>query len=100
MMIGFYVSNGFFRSFLFACSNRTHTERLRAIAEQYQRFGSDIGKLIVILSGQKDDLVLVNDSLRTINAFDRAFAIDDKKGLRGLMIVHGSAISRLKIKHP
>src|SRR5262245_64222347 len=96
----FCGSNDFFRRLLFARPNRTYTERFRAIAEEDQRFGSDIGKLVVIFSGEKDDLVLLNDSLRTINAFNRALAIDDQKGLRGLMIVHGSTIPRLKIKHP
>src|SRR5215475_12160097 len=96
----FYGSNAFFRRLLFAGSNRTYTERFGAIAEKDQRFGSDIGKLIVILSGEKDDLVLLNNSFRTINAFDGALAIDDQKSLRGLMIVHGSTIPGLKIKHP
>ena len=75
-------SNAFFRRLLFAGSNRTYTEWFGAIAEEDQRFGSDIGKLIVVLSGEKDDLVLLNNSLCAINAFDRALAIDDQKGLR------------------
>src|SRR5262249_31028362 len=96
----FYGLSSFFRGLLFARSNWTHAKGLRAIAEEYQRFGADIGKLIVVLSVEKDDLVLLNNSLCAINAFDRALAIDDQKSLRGLMIVHGSTIPRLKIKHP
>src|SRR5262245_921915 len=78
----FYGLSSFFRGLLFARSNWTHAKGLRAIAEEYQRFGPDIGKLIVVLSGEKDDLVFLNNLLCAINAFDRALAIDDQKGLR------------------
>src|SRR5215813_6806701 len=96
----FYGLSSFFRGLLFARSNWTHAKGFRPIAEEYQRFGPDIGKLIVVLSGEKDDLVFPNNSLSAINAFNRALAIDNQKRLRGLMIVHGSAIPWLKIKHP
>ena len=86
--------------FFFSRSYRTNTEGLRSITEQDQRAGPHIGKLIIVFSGEENDFVFLHNPLLSIDRLNGALAVDNEKCFRRLVIVHGSAVTRLEVKEP
>jgi hypothetical protein len=48
-------------------------EGFGAIAHEHKRFGADVGDLVVVLGAEENDLILLDDSLFALEAFDRRF---------------------------
>src|SRR6266850_680988 len=95
-----YGSSGFSYRCFFTCSHDRNTEGFRTIAKENQRLGSHVDQLIVVFGRKKNDLIFFNDPLFSFEPLYGALTFDDQKGLGGLVVVHGRAITLLKVKHP
>src|SRR4030095_16325479 len=91
---------GRWRARAFVRSDRTDAEGLGAITEEDQWIGSDVGKLVIFLRGQEDQIVFLEDPFIPLKPLHRTLAADDEKSFRRLVKVHRRAVARLEIKHP
>src|SRR5262245_41172220 len=94
-----YGSSVFSCRCFFTCSHDRDTEGLRTIAKKNQRLGVLVDQLIVVFGRKKNDLIFLNDPFFSFKPLYSALAFDDQKGLGGLVVVHGRAITLLKVEH-
>src|SRR5262245_16632113 len=95
-----YGSSVFSCRCFFTCSHDRNTEGLRTIAKENQRLGVLVDQLIVVFGRKKNDLIFLNDPFFSFKPLYSGLAFDDQKGLGGLVVVHGRAITLLKVEHP
>jgi hypothetical protein len=49
------------RGLLFFCGHMGAAERFGTVAHEHKRLGADVGDLVIILCGEKDDLVFLDN---------------------------------------
>src|SRR4030095_3361985 len=75
-------------------------EGFGAVAHENERLGADVGDLIVVLGAEKNDFVFFDDSLFTLESFDRSLSLQYKKRLGRHVVMHVGVIAWLKVENP